>query len=350
MSKTIKNCFDKNLTFIKLLEAHERAKKGKCDKKEILKFELDLETNIMNIYLKLKEEKYSVGKYREFTIYEPKERLIKALPYKDRIVHQWYVEEFIKPFIVKRFIGDSYACIENKGTHKAIKKLQGYMRIMKKEYGKYYVLKCDVKKFFYTINKDILFNIMKSYISDKKLLNLTKIFIYDNDDPIGIPIGNYTSQYFANIYLNELDHYIKDKLKIKYYVRFMDDFVLLLKDKYEAKLILNKINIFVASLKLELNNKTRYYPSNLGIDFCGYVIYENYIKVRKRCIKKIKRKVKKWNELYKKNKLNYKKYLLSFNSFKGHIKHSNSYNLCNKIYNSILFVNNEDINIDVYKC
>ena len=123
MSKSIKNCFDEKLTFIKLLEAHKRAKKGKSNKYEVLLFESNLEINIMNLYYDLKYNNYKLGKYKTFTIYEPKERIIKALPYRDRIVQQWYVEEFIKPFFIKRFIDDSYACIDNKGTHKAVKKL-----------------------------------------------------------------------------------------------------------------------------------------------------------------------------------------------------------------------------------
>ena len=189
MSKSIRNCFDEKLTFIKLLEAHKRAKKGKSNKYEVLLFESNLEINIMNLYYDLKYNNYKLGKYKTFTIYEPKERIIKALPYRDRIVQQWYVEEFIKPFFIKRFIDDSYACIDNKGTHKAVKKLQFYMMKMNKLYGDYYILKCDIKKFFYNIDKDILFNILKKYISDKKVLNLTKIFIYDDDNNISIPIG-----------------------------------------------------------------------------------------------------------------------------------------------------------------
>ena len=125
---------------------------------------------------------------------------------------------------------------------------------MKKKNPDYYVLKCDIKKYFYTINKNILFNIMKSYISDKKLLQLTEIFIFDNNDVKGIPIGNYTSQFFANIYLDKLDHLIKDKLRVKYYVRYMDDFVLLLNNKEEAKQILKEITEFLEKkLDLELN-------------------------------------------------------------------------------------------------
>lgn len=338
MCKSIKKQFYNKLTYLKLLEAHDRAKQGKTNKKEVILFEMDLETNVMNLYRNLKNGTYKMGKYREFTIYEPKERIIKALPYVDRIVHQWYIEEFIKPFIVPKFVTSSFACLENKGTHAAVKTLQKYMRLMKKKNPDYYVLKCGIKKYFYTINKNILFNIMKSYISDKKLLQLTEIFIFDNNDVKGIPIGNYTSQFFANIYLDKLDHLIKDKLRVKYYVRYMDDFVLLLNNKEEAKQILKEITEFLEKkLDLELNKKTRYYPNKLGIDFCGYKIYDTHIKIRKRSIVKIKRKIKVWNNLYAQDKLDFHNFLLCFNSFKGHIKHGNCYNLYNKLVSTIDF-------------
>lgn len=338
MCKSIKKKFYNNLTYFKLLEAHDRAKQGKTNKKEIILFKMDLETNLMNLYRKLKTGKYKMGKYREFTIYEPKERLIKALPYVDRIVHQWYIEEFIKPFIVPKFISTSFACIETKGTHAAVKKLQQYMRLMKRKNNSYYILKCDIKKYFYTINKNILFNIMQSYISDKKLLELTKLFIFDDENSKGIPIGNYTSQFFANIYLDKLDHFIKEKLRVKYYVRYMDDFILLLKNKEEAKQMLEEIKSFLTDkLDLELNKKTRYYPNKQGIDFCGYKIYETHIKIRKRSIKKIKNKIKIWNKQYAMNKLDFHNFLLCFNSFKGHIKHANCYNLYNKLVSTIDF-------------
>ena len=338
MSKTIKNCFDKSLTFEALLKAHKRAKKGKSLKREILMYEVDLETNLITLYDKLENSIYKQGKYREFYVYEPKERLIKSLPYVDRIVHQWYIGEFIKPYIMPRFIKDTFACIDNRGTHKAINVLQSYMRKMKRKYKKYYILKCDIKKCFYNIDKNILLNIMKKYISDKKLLKLTETIIFDNDEIKGIPIGNYTSQFFANIYLNELDKYVKHDLKINYYVRFMDDFVLLVENKEEAKKILSKIKLFLKNnLKLDLNYKTNYYPSYKGIDFCGYITYETHIKVRKRCIKKIKKKVKKWNYEYKNNILDYHKFFLCFNSFLGHISHANSFHLFNKVKNKLLF-------------
>lgn len=148
------------------------------------------------------------GTYFTFKVFEPKEREIKALPFKDRIVHQWYVEEFIKPHIVPRFISTTFACLDDRGTHNAVKEVQHQMQIFKRNYGNFWILKCDIKKFFYNINPYILFQIMKKYISDKPLLYLTQILIFNgpvDKKKIGIPIGNYTSQFFANIYLNELD-------------------------------------------------------------------------------------------------------------------------------------------------
>ena len=191
MPKKIKNCFYKSLTFEKMLQAHYRARKHKAYKYEIINFEFNLENNIINIINQLKNNTYRLGKYNYFKVYEPKERIIQALPYKDRIVHQWYVEEFIKPYIIPRFINTTFACIDDWGTHKAVEKVQEYMRIFKRNYGDFWILKCDIKKFFYSINPCILFDIMKKYISDKKLLELTKILIFNSEfdiNQLGIPI------------------------------------------------------------------------------------------------------------------------------------------------------------------
>lgn len=267
MPKTVKKCFYKNLTFEKMLQAHYRAVKNKRNKREVFLYELDLENNLTNLIGDIKDKKYHLGKYREFKVYEPKERLIKSLPYRDRIVHQWYVEEFIKPFFTKKFIKDSYACIEQKGTHEASATIQKYMRIMKRKYGHYYILKCDVKKYFYNIDKNILFDILKRNISDNELLLFTKILL-ESDEEVGIPIGNYTSQYFANIYLNELDHYVKEELRVKYYIRYMDDFVVLLENKSQAKEIYHLIEKFLNEhLKLELNKKVDIIQVGLGVIF-----------------------------------------------------------------------------------
>ena len=179
MSKKIKNCFYKALTFEKFIQAHERARKHKAYKTEIIRFELNLENNLMNLIRNIKNNQYHTGKYHEFTIYEPKERVIKALPYIDRIVHQWYVEEFIKPNFLPKFISKTYACLEDKGTHKAVENVQNDMKIMKRNLGSFWILKCDISKFFYSIDRDILFKILSKSIQDKALLNFTRLLIFD---------------------------------------------------------------------------------------------------------------------------------------------------------------------------
>lgn len=298
MSKTIKNSFDEKLNFINLYNAYHRICKYNRNKKYLLKADIDIETIICNLGIELKNNEYSPGEYKVFTIYEPKERIIKSLPFRDRIVHQWYIEEFIKPFFVPRFINDTFACIEKRGTHKAVKTLQKYMRIMKRNKGSFYVLKCDIKKFFYNIDKEILFNILKKRMKDDKLINLTKIIIYSNDyGKVGIPIGNYTSQFFANIYMNELDMFVKHELHIKYYCRYMDDFVFLLETKEECKRILEKVKVFLEKrLKLQLNDKTSYFPYYCGVNFCGYKIFTTHILVKGSSKRKIKKKINIWNK------------------------------------------------------
>ena len=340
MCKSIKNIYNSKLTYENIYNAYLRAKKGKGVKKEIIKFEIDLETNLCSILNDLKNETYIPGEYRSFTIYEPKERVIKALPFRDRIVQQWYIEEFIKPFIVPRFINSSCACIEGKGTLYAVNLCTKYMRIMKRKYNNYFVLQLDIKKYFNSINKDILFSIMNKYISDKKLLNLTYIFIYSGDED-GICIGNYVSQYYANIYLNELDYYIKDELKIKYMIRYLDDIVILLKSKNECRLVKNRIEVFINNiLDLKYNEKSRYYPSRIGINFCGYRIFETHKLLRVRSKKKIKRNIKIWN------KYNVDKHtiLVCWNAWRGHSKHANSYNFRCSMYNRLNY--KEKININ----
>lgn len=331
MPKTIRNCYYRKLTFDNLYNAYIRASLNKRNKRSVIKFSVDLETYLSNIYNELYNNSYKSSKYREFIIYEPKKRIIKALPFRDRIVHQWYIEEFIKPYIVPRFIEDSYACIIGKGTHQAILKLNKYMRIMNKKYGEYYIIKFDISKYFESIDKNILYKIMMKYISDKYLLNLTYNIIFDNDFN-GIPIGNYTSQYFANIYLNELDYYAKFDLKLDYYIRYMDDFIVLVKDKIDAKRIYCLIESFVNDqLNLKLNRKSRYYPSRLGCDFCGYILYNDYKLIRKRSIKGMRNKIYD----FKKGIVSFDEIELSFVSWCGHARHANSYKVMSDFYGFI---------------
>ena len=199
MSKTIKNCFYKSITFEKFISAHKRAKKHKGYKDEVIKFEFDLENNLYNLMNSIKNNTYKLSNYFSFKVYEPKERTIKALPYKDRIVHQWYIEEFIKPYIIPKFINTSYACLTNRGTHKAVDKVQSYILEYTRKYNSFWILKCDIKGFFYNIDKNILFQTMQKYISDKALLNFTKLLIFNNSytDIVGIPIRKFDISIFC---------------------------------------------------------------------------------------------------------------------------------------------------------
>ena len=353
MPKKIKNEFHKKLTFEKMLAAHQRARKHKTYKNEVIKYEFNLENNITNLIKNLGNRTYTMGTYFTFKVYEPKERLIQALPYKDRIVHQWYVEEFIKPHIVPKFINTTFACIENRGTHAATSEVQRQMRIFKRNYGDFWVLKCDIRRFFYSIDPYVLFEIMKKYISDPDLLWLTQILIFNgpvSTSKVGIPIGNYTSQFFANIYLNELDQYVRRTLKIKYYTRYMDDFILLFKTKKECIYYKKLIEEFLHKyLHLELNDKSRYYPYKMGVNFCGYRIFTTHSLLRLSSKKKIKRNVKKWNKQYHENCLNVPYALQSINSWLGHSSHCNSFKLQQKILKScdFLYTSSADVKNEI---
>lgn len=337
MPKRVNNIYVKNITFSKLLEAHHKCKKHKRFKKQVIEFEMNLENNLLKIGRKLLNGTYKFSEYFEFTIYEPKERKIKTLEYRDRVVQTWYVENFLKPIFKGSYIKDTYACIEGRGTHKAVDKMQEYLRKADKEYEEVWVLKCDIKKFFFNVDRNILFNLIKRKIKDKEFLELTKKIIFYDEESVGIPIGNYTSQIYANIYLNELDKYIKEKLKAKYLVRYMDDFVLLTDNKETVKEWLEKIKEFLKEkLRLELNAKTAYFKAKQGVNFCGFRIWKTHRLLREQSKKKMRRKLKIFENLYKENKVDLDYIVVCINSWLGHAKHCNSYNLVNKLFNDFV--------------
>ena len=222
MPKTIRNQYDKKLTYENLIKAHLESRKGKNIRKEIILFNLKQEEYIMWLYEKLKTGTYKHSGYTTFYVTEPKVRMIEKSAYIDRIVHRWYVDNFMKEYFVKSFLSTSYACLENKGMHKAFIDVQNTMKHCKRIWNNYYIIKMDVAKYFQNIDKTILYNILQKKIKDPKLLWLTKEILYSNGKEKGLPIGNYTSQCFANIYLNELDQYAKNKMKLKYYYRYID--------------------------------------------------------------------------------------------------------------------------------
>lgn len=328
MPKTIKNVYDSAVSFKNLLLAHKKARRGKREKRNVIIFELKMEQELLELYKQLKNCTYKHGKYREFKVYEPKERVISAASYKDRVVHEWYVQNFIKPYFVPQFIDTSYAGIEGKGMHKASRDAQKAMRSAKSKWNNYYILKMDVTKYFQNIDKRILWQILKRKIKDRKLLWLTREILLSTEGMIGLPLGNYTSQMFANIYLNELDQYVKHKLKCKYYYRYMDDMVIMCKNKEIAKDILNEITKFLEdNLKLSLNSKTRIFKDIQGVNFCGYKINEKRMKIRHTSKCRMKRKLKRYTKQLKEGKITLPEIQRSIAGWLGYVKHADSYNL-----------------------
>ena len=212
MPKTLRNKFDKNLTNEKLMEAHKKSRKGKGYRNEVIEFNLKQEEYLLWLYNSLKNQTYKHGGYKVFYITEPKLRKIEKSRYIDRIVHRWIVDNFLEPYFVPTFINTSYACLKDRGMHKAAIDVQNMMKSAKNKWQEYYILKMDIAKYFDNINKNILLKILKRKIKDKKLLWLINEILFSQKREKGLEIGNYTSQMFGNIYLNEQDQFVKQKL------------------------------------------------------------------------------------------------------------------------------------------
>ena len=333
MPRTIRNQFDKKLTYENLMKAHLDSRKGKGLRKEIILFNLKQEEYIMWLYDKLKNGTYKHSGYTSFTITAPKFRVIEKSKYIDRVVHRWYVDNFMKEYFMKSFISTSYACIENKGMHKACLDVQNAMKYCKKVWNNYYIIKMDVAKYFQNIDKTIIYSILKRKIKDEKLLWLTREILYSNGKDKGLPIGNYTSQCFANIYLNEVDQYAKQKLKLKYWFRYMDDMIAIVKTKGEAveKLSLIRSYLF-RNLGLELNSKTQIFKGKQGVNFCGYKINEYRLKIRDKGKRKLKKKIKFLKYEIRNGKMTSKEAQKYLAGHLGYIKIANVENLKNKLF------------------
>lgn len=333
MPKTIRSQFDKYLTYEKLLEAHNSARRGKNRKPELIKFNLKQEEYIMWLYKQLKNGTYKHGGYVEFYVTEPKLRKIEKSRYIDRIVHTWLVNNFLIKGFVTQFIPTSFACLKGKGVHRAAFCVQDYMKKAKFKWNNYYILKTDVAHYFNSIDKRILINILKRKIKDDKLIWLINEILYAQKRDKGIEIGNYTSQIFANIYLNEVDQYIKKELKVKYYVRYLDDSILIVQTKEEAKKLLKLIQKFLKEkLELELNDKTQIFKGKQGVNFCGYKINEYRMKVRDRGKRKLKLKIKKLQVKVKNGEMDSKEAKKYLAGHIGYVKWANIYNLSNKLF------------------
>lgn len=304
--------------------AYRLARKGKSWQDTIKRFETNLELNLEKIRTALIDKTFTTSKYKTFIIYEPKRRVIYKLPFNpDRII-QHALMNIIEPIWESFFIFDSYSCIKGKGIHAGSRRT---MELIKKVGKDGYCLKMDISKFYPSLNHDILFSIIKRKIKCKDTLQLLKDIIYSIKGGYNIPVGNYTSQWFGNLYLNELDQFLKHKLKIKYYIRYCDDFLLFHNDKVPLREASHAISNFLTEqLDLKLS-KNRLFPISEGIDFLGYRHFPNYILLRKSSAKRIKRRLKKLPIQLARGEINQEHFRSSLASTKGWLQWCNSFNL-----------------------
>lgn len=325
--KRISGIKDKIVEFGNIYTAYKKAAKNKRNRKEVKKYTRELEENLIQLQKDIIEDTYVQGVHREFKVYDPKVRLIKALPFNDRVL-QHAINNIIEPIFDKTFYYYSYACRKGKGSHAASNVLKSWLFTANKYGIKLYCLKCDVRKYFDSIDRDILLHLLFRKLKCEDMIIIFKEIIQVDSGKKGIPIGNLLSQLFANIYLNELDTFIKQKLGIKYYIRYMDDFVILSTNKHMLKEYLDLIIEFLdTNLKLSLNNKTRIFPVSSGVEFVGYVHYYDYIKIRKSSYKRGKRKINIAEKELFAGKITPEQYRSKIHSVIGHIKHTDNYKL-----------------------
>lgn len=362
-------------TFQNIYNAYRKCRKNKTNTINVLKFEQNLLDNLWQLTEDLQSRSYTVGKSICFLTHSPKLREVFAADFRDRIVHHLLIDA-IEPFYEKRFIYDVYNNRKGKGIHQAKARVQKFMR---REPEGYY-LQLDIKGFFYHLDKDILYERLCEDLHDisfgstkptvvlpnKKIddiLWLAHTIIYHNPTinyhfqgdiralkalpshkslfkippSKGLPIGNLTSQFFANVYMNRFDHFVKRELKAKHYLRYVDDFVILEKDKEILRRYQQSIEIYLdIYLSLSLREDSKIGKSSNGMDFLGYIIRPDYSLVRRRVVANYKQKKARYLERYEnqkgKMKLEEIKAFLSLQaSFASHIKHANSFNLLNKV-------------------
>ena len=329
------NYYSKIISFGNLLSAAKKSMRGKKNKNSVTTFNFNLENELISLKHELENKSYHPRPYSSFIVKEPKIRKICSSDFRDRVVHH-AICNLIEPALEKRSILDSYACRVGKGSHGAVARCQEFTR-------KYpYYLKCDIKKFFENIDHKVLKNILRKMFKDHELLWLLDIIINHkvpgNIDGKGLPIGNLTSQHFANLYLGELDHYIKDRFAIKGYVRYMDDFICFANSKRELWDLLVKIDEFVVQiLKVELKEKlTQIAPVTEGIPFLGFRIFPQIIRIKRENLLRMKNRIKTKEAQFKKGHISERDLINSVGSIVTHTDHVNSLSIRRSIFKNSL--------------
>jgi len=348
--KIYKNVFEDIISLENLFSAWDKFKKDKQKKRDVQLFEWKLEENIFKLHRDLKYRRYKHGAYTSFYINDPKQRHIHKANVRDRVLHH-AVSTVLNSIFDPTFISNSFSCRVGKGTHKGLNVLAKMIKQVSGNYFKpCFILKCDVKKFFETIDHRILLNIISKRIKDNDAMWLLEKIIESLASKYstifkrkGIPIGNLTSQLFANIYLNEFDQFVKHKLRVKHYIRYTDDFIIVAKEKsYLEDLIFPIYSFLLNKLILKLHpRKIIIHKLHQGADFLGYVLLPHYrlirTKTKQRIIRKLEERVKGYrNGLISKQTLNQ-----SFQSYLGVLSHASSHKFRKKLENQFSFLFNK---------
>lgn len=343
MARTYNHLYEKIYDFENIYRAYLQARRGKRYQDDVMRFTADLECNLINIQNHLIWKTYRTGAYKYFTVREPKERLVAALPFSDRVVHH-AICNVIEPIFERSFIPDSYACRVNRGVMAGVKCTTKFLREGRRKWGTVYCLKGDIAKYFQSVDYDALKRIVRKKIACPDTLDILFEIIDSTGEERGMPIGNLTSQLFANVYLNELDHYAKEVLRVKYYIRYMDDFVILSDDKVYLHHILAEIEGFLFDrLRLCLNKKTQIFPvAQRSIDFLGYRIWPDYRLLRKANVKRVKRQFGVLQRLYAENRIGMEEIRPRIMSWLGHAKHADAWRLCERVLGELVFVRNSE--------
>jgi len=318
------NLFSKIVEPANIYLAYRHARKGKSWQNTIKLFEADLDKNLDTIRTSILDKTFTTSEYETFIVYEPKRRIIYKLPFNPDRVVQHALMNVIEPILDGFFIHDSYSCRKGKGIHAGSRRTMEFIRKVGKD-G--YCLKMDISKFYPSISHDILYEIVEHKIKCKDTLWLIKDIIYSIEGGYNVPIGNYTSQWFGNLYMNELDQFLKHKYHVKNYIRYCDDFIILHNDKEYLNQLAEIIRDYLLE-KLELRlSKNILFPVSQGIDFLGYRHFPDYILLRKSTAKRTKRRILKLPELLAKSKITALQFQSSVASTKGWLRWCNCYNL-----------------------
>ena len=318
-------CSYKNLEL-----AFKKARKGKTLKLYVIQFESELEKNLRQLQVELQAQTYKPRPLETFILRDPKTRKISKSDFRDRVIHH-AVCNIIEPFFEKSFITDSYANRKGKGTFKAIERFEYFARKVSRGFTRTsYVLKADIRHYFDTVDHKILCSILEKKIKDKKAMWLIKVILKNHKTQRqgkGMPLGNLTSQFFANVFLNELDQFVKHKLKAEHYIRYVDDFVILHHNKnilYDFK---KEIESFCTkSLALQLHpDKSKVLNLENGVGFLGFRLYQHHKRIKKKNVKRFEKKMIRQRKWFNQEKIAREKIVESFEGWLAHVSHANTF-------------------------